>query len=140
MRKSTALGLAAAAALAGLVGAAPGAQAEAAPTAAAGATVVQATVVHSGTVRGGAVGGAVRSGAVRPLDDPPNCVNPGFGYSGGQYYYTVTCGVIPPTVWWAHVSCSNGFTYSTGELNSFENVQLYCPAGTTPIEGWVTYE
>jgi hypothetical protein len=131
MRKSTALGLTAAAALAALVGAAPGAQAEAAPTA-----VVQATVVHSGTVHTA----AARPGAVRPQDDPPNCVNPGFGYSGGQYYYTVSCGVIPPTIWWANVYCSNGITYSTGANNSFENAQVYCPVGTTPVEGWVTYE
>ena len=131
MRKSTALGLTAAAALAALVGAAPGAQAEAVPTA-----VVQATVVHSGTVHTA----AARPGAVRPQDDPPNCVNPGFGYSGGQYYYTVSCGVIAPTVWWANVSCSNGYTYSTGVNDSFENAQVYCPVGTTPIVGWVNWE
>ena len=136
MRKSTAFGLAAAAALAGLLSAAPGAQAQTVPTG-----VVQSSVVHSGTAHGAAVSAATaRPSVVRPQDDPPNCVNPGFGYSGGQYYYTVSCGVIAPTVWWANVSCSNGYTYSTGVIDSFENVQVYCPAGTTPIEGWVNWE
>jgi len=132
MRNRVTAGLVTGAAVAALALAAPAAQASTARP-----QLLQAS---------GIVTGATHPAAVRPLGGPPNCANGALDYSGSQWYYTVSCGVTAPTVWTANIYCSNGTLHSAGPYSTFENVQVYCPPGTTPATdpatgyaAWVSY-
>jgi hypothetical protein len=68
-----------------------------------------------------------------------NCSNGSVGYSGGQYYYEIACSLIDATSWTAILECTNGIYYYDGPWETFEDVQIYCPAGYQPEEAWVSW-
>lgn len=68
-----------------------------------------------------------------------NCGNEGFGVSGGQWYFAISCSLVNATSWTANVLCSDNLVHSAGPFTTFENVQVFCPVGTVAEEGWVSY-
>jgi hypothetical protein len=68
-----------------------------------------------------------------------NCSNGSFGTSGGQWYFQIACSLINAKSWSAGVECSNGTIRSAGPFTTFENVQVFCPVGATPVEGFVSW-
>lgn len=112
----------------------------AAPIAASASTFSQAagSSAHHG-VTAVSVRGASKAHTIQPSNQWVNCDNGSFGVSGGQWYYEVACSLIDATSWSANVGCSNGYYYTAGPYESFENVQVYCPVGTVAEEGWVSY-
>jgi hypothetical protein len=68
-----------------------------------------------------------------------NCGTPSLGFDGNQWYYSVACTGTGTTQWWANISCTDGLTHSAGPYTGFLNVRVYCPVGTTAIQGWVSY-
>jgi hypothetical protein len=69
-----------------------------------------------------------------------NCGNAYFGNDGHQDFFHVACSPIAPTTkWQARVTCSNGLSYYSGIYTSFQDVSVYCPAGTSAVSGAVLY-
>jgi hypothetical protein len=112
----------------------------AAPAAASASTSQQAT---GSSARPGvaavSVRGAQKTHTPEQSNEWVNCDNGSFGTSGGQWYFEISCSLIDATSWSANVGCSNGFYYTAGPFETFENVQVYCPVGTVAEEGWVSY-
>ncbi|QMU69590.1 hypothetical protein [Streptacidiphilus sp. P02-A3a] len=80
-----------------------------------------------------------RSAHVRPLTVWVNCSTVTEGEQGGQYYLQVSCSDVNATSWEFGMECSNSFWYYSGFSTTFENVQLYCPAGTSPVNDILYY-
>lgn len=75
-----------------------------------------------------------------PATTPPvNCANVYIGTSGGQQFLHAQCSPVTAHSWSLVVQCSNGYTHSAGPFTGFQDVYLYCPAGTTVTNGWYTY-
>jgi hypothetical protein len=60
-----------------------------------------------------------------------NCSNPTEGTENNQEYLDIACSDINATSWGLEIFCSNGTEPTAGLFTTFENVQLFCPAGTT---------
>jgi hypothetical protein len=60
-----------------------------------------------------------------------NCSNPTEGTENNQEYLDIACSDINATSWGLEIFCSNGTENAAGLFTTFENVQLFCPAGTT---------
>jgi hypothetical protein len=104
--------------------------------AASAAPVPTARQVVAGTV---ATPQGTLHAAVPNRPEGVNCGTASLNYDGYQWYYKVACSVWGTSTWTAHISCSNGYTYSAGPYAQFWNVQVYCPHGTTAVQGWVSY-
>jgi hypothetical protein len=85
------------------------------------------------------VPGAPKAHTPEQSNEWVNCDNGSFGTSGGQWYFEIACSLIDATSWSANVGCSNGYYYTAGPFETYENVQVYCPVGTVAEEGWVSY-
>lgn len=80
-----------------------------------------------------------QAATVRPATEWVNCSNATEGVSGNQYYVEVACSLVSATSWELAVECSNDLWYYSGYMTTFENVSVYCPAGTTPIDALIYY-
>ncbi|MFI9272021.1 hypothetical protein ACIGXM_15045 [Kitasatospora sp. NPDC052896] len=97
----------------------------------------------------GAVAGAALTATVllaapaaqaAPAATPPvNCGNVYIGTAGNQQFLHAACSPVTAHSWSLVVQCSNNLTYSAGPYTTFEDVSVYCPAGTTVTNGWYTY-
>jgi len=76
---------------------------------------------------------------VRPMTVWVNCTAVTEGEQGGQYYLEISCSDVSATSWEFAIECSNGYWNYSGFSTTFENDQLYCPAGTTPTQAVVYY-
>jgi hypothetical protein len=114
-----------AAALGTSVAASPVAQAAVRPTAIPGVTYVQSAAHHPLSVR--------------PMTVWVNCSTVTEGEQGSQYYLGISCSDVSATSWEFAMECSNSSWYYSGFFTTFENVQLYCPAGTWPVSDVVYY-
>jgi hypothetical protein len=68
-----------------------------------------------------------------------NCNSGSFGTSGDQEYFELSCSLLDATSWQNGVECSNGITYWSGSMTTFENSYIYCPAPYAAEEGYVSW-
>jgi hypothetical protein len=107
----------------------------AAPLAASASTHPQ----QSGSSAHRSVIAIARSASVRPdfSNQWVNCNSGSFGTSGDQEYFELSCSLLDATSWQNGVECSNGITYWSGAMTTFENSYIYCPAPYLAEEGYV---
>jgi len=77
--------------------------------------------------------------SVRPMTVWVNCSTVTEGEQGSQYYLQISCSDVNATSWEFAMECSNSVWYYSGFFTTFENVQLYCPAGAWPVSDIVYY-
>lgn len=111
----------------------------AAPIAASASTVAQAA--GSSARLGTAVVSVAGAAKAHPdfSNQWVNCSNGSVGTSGGQEYFEIACSLIDATSWSLSVECTNGHFYGAGPFTSFENVQVYCPAGYAPEAATISW-
>lgn len=82
---------------------------------------------------------AAQAATVRPNTTWVNCSAATEGQSGNQWYVQIACSPVSATSWELAVECSDSTWHYSGFFTTFENVQVYCPAGTTPINAEIFY-
>lgn len=68
-----------------------------------------------------------------------NCTNATVHQGGNQYYAEIACSPVQAKSWEFALECTNGIWYYSGFFTVFQDVSLYCPAGSTPYQYTIYY-